>query len=119
MRKEGSSLSTSNIVLIGLAVVGVLALLSLAGPLIGIIIGLACAMVAGGLAGQVMRGEGYGLLGNIGLGLVGGILGNVLLGVVGLGGVSDLFIVGYVISGVVGAVILILVVRFFKPDFGR
>jgi uncharacterized membrane protein YeaQ/YmgE (transglycosylase-associated protein family) len=41
----------------------------------GILIWMAVGLVAGFLAGQVMRGGGYGLVGDIVIGVVGGLLG--------------------------------------------
>jgi uncharacterized membrane protein YeaQ/YmgE (transglycosylase-associated protein family) len=73
-----------------------------------IIVGL----IAGWLAGQVMKGGGYGILMDIVLGLVGGILGGWLFGSLGIwpgGGV-----IGSILVSFVGAVILVALTRMLK-----
>lgn len=78
-------------------------------------------IVAGYLAGQVVRGKGYGPLGDAALGLTGGIIGIIVLSLVGLGSISGLWIVGKIIAGAIGAIILIYGVRFVggKKDFAK
>lgn len=76
--------------------------------LYSIIVGL----IAGWLAGQVMRGGGYGILMDIVLGLLGGILGGWLFTALGIwpsGG-----IVGSIIVSFSGAVILVAITRVLK-----
>lgn len=69
-------------------------------------------MVAGWLAGQVMRGGGYGVIVDIILGLVGGVVGGWLFGMLGVwpgGG-----IIGSLIVAFIGAVILVGITRLIK-----
>jgi uncharacterized membrane protein YeaQ/YmgE (transglycosylase-associated protein family) len=69
-------------------------------------------LVAGWLAGQVMKGGGYGVLMDILLGLLGGIVGGWVFGTLGLwpgGG-----IVGSIIVSFVGAVILVGISRMLR-----
>jgi uncharacterized membrane protein YeaQ/YmgE (transglycosylase-associated protein family) len=40
--------------------------------------------IAGWLAGQIMKGKGYGLLMNVIIGLIGAFVGNVVFGILGL-----------------------------------
>jgi uncharacterized membrane protein YeaQ/YmgE (transglycosylase-associated protein family)/CRP-like cAMP-binding protein len=78
------------------------------GFLVWILVGL----VAGWLAGQVMKGGGYGVLVDIILGIVGGLLGGWLFGFLGIwrgGGM-----IGSVIVAFIGAVILIWITRLLK-----
>jgi uncharacterized membrane protein YeaQ/YmgE (transglycosylase-associated protein family) len=78
------------------------------GLLYWIIVGL----IAGWLAGQVMKGGGYGVLVDIILGILGGIVGGWLFGVLGIwpgGGV-----IGSIIVAFVGAVVLIWISRILK-----
>ena len=78
------------------------------GLLYWIIVGL----IAGWLAGQVMKGGGYGVLVDIVLGILGGIVGGWFFGVLGIwpgGGV-----IGSIIVAFVGAVILVAVTRVLK-----
>lgn len=76
--------------------------------LYAIIVGL----IAGWLAGQVMKGGGYGVLIDILLGILGGILGNWLFGQLGLGAGGGL--IGSIIVSFVGAVILVAITRVIK-----
>jgi len=69
-------------------------------------------LVAGWLAGKVMKGGGYGVLVDIILGILGGMLGGWLFGVIGIwpgGGV-----IGSIIVAFVGAVILVGITRLIK-----
>lgn len=69
-------------------------------------------LIAGWLAGKVMKGGGYGVLVDIILGILGGILGGWLFGVLGIwpgGG-----IIGSIIVAFVGAVILVGITRLIK-----
>jgi uncharacterized membrane protein YeaQ/YmgE (transglycosylase-associated protein family) len=69
-------------------------------------------LIAGWLAGQIMKGSGYGVLGDIVIGIVGAIIGGWLFGVLGLtigGG-----LIGSICMALVGAIVLIFVVRLIK-----
>ena len=69
-------------------------------------------LIAGWLAGQVMKGGGYGVLMDIVLGLLGGIVGGWVFSTLGLwpgGG-----IVGSILVSFVGAVILVGITRMLK-----
>ena len=65
-------------------------------------------LCAGWLAGQIMRGGGFGLLGNIVVGIVGSIIGGWVFGLLGFGGANN--ILGSIVTAVVGAVILLAIV---------
>ena len=73
-----------------------------------IIVGL----IAGWLAGQVMKGGGYGLIMDIVLGLLGGILGGWLFGSLGAGAGGGM--IGSIIVSFIGAVILVAITRMLK-----
>jgi len=77
------------------------------GLLYTVIVGL----IAGWLAGQVMKGGGYGVLVDIILGILGGILGAWVFGLLGLhaGG-----LIGRIVVSFVGAVILVWLTRLVK-----
>jgi uncharacterized membrane protein YeaQ/YmgE (transglycosylase-associated protein family) len=69
-------------------------------------------LIAGWLAGKVMKGGGYGVLIDIILGILGGLLGGWLFGELGIwpgGGV-----IGSIIVAFVGAVILVGITRLIK-----
>jgi uncharacterized membrane protein YeaQ/YmgE (transglycosylase-associated protein family) len=94
--------------------------LNLAGDIFGFAIRIILWMVAGALAGQLLRGRGYGLVQNILLGLVGGIVGNILFGLFGLGGIAHIPLLGSIVVGVIGAVIVVYLVRLVaNAEFAR
>jgi uncharacterized membrane protein YeaQ/YmgE (transglycosylase-associated protein family) len=65
--------------------------------------------VAGWLAGQFMKGSGYGLVGDIIMGILGALVGGFIASALGLGGAMG--IIGTTIVAFIGAVILIAVIR--------
>jgi uncharacterized membrane protein YeaQ/YmgE (transglycosylase-associated protein family) len=78
------------------------------GFLYWIIVGL----IAGWLAGQVMKGGGYGVLVDIILGILGGIVGGWIFGMLGIGAGSGM--IGSIIVAFVGAVVLVAITRVLK-----
>ncbi len=74
-----------------------------------LIVQLALCVLAGWVTGKLMKGSGYGLLGDLLLGLVGGWLGGLLLGGLFAGGLAGIFIVR-----LVGAIVLVALVRLLK-----
>ncbi len=76
-------------------------------------------LIAGWLAGLVMRGGGYGIIGDIVVGIVGALIGGFLAGVV-LGGdyVTGLNLTTIVVS-FIGAVILVAILRAVAPGRTR
>jgi uncharacterized membrane protein YeaQ/YmgE (transglycosylase-associated protein family) len=77
----------------------------------GIIWWIVVGLIAGWLAGQVMKGGGYGVLADIVLGILGGVLGGWLFGKMGItaGGT-----IGSIVVAFVGAVILVGLTRLLK-----
>jgi uncharacterized membrane protein YeaQ/YmgE (transglycosylase-associated protein family) len=73
-----------------------------------IIVGL----IAGWLAGQVMKGGGYGILMDIILGLLGGVIGGWIFGALGIW--PNAGILGSIIVSFVGAVVLVAISRMLK-----
>jgi uncharacterized membrane protein YeaQ/YmgE (transglycosylase-associated protein family) len=80
--------------------------------LVGIIIFLLIGAIAGWLAGQIMKGGGYGLLGDIIVGIVGAAIAGYLLPRLGIfiGG----NIIGAIINATIGACILLFVIRLVR-----
>ena len=77
-----------------------------------LIIFLVVGAVAGWLAGQIVKGHGFGLIGNIVVGIIGAFLAGWLLPMVGLaigGG-----IVAAIINALIGAVILLFLIGLIK-----
>ena len=77
----------------------------------GLIWTLVIGLIAGWLAGKVMKGRGYGVLMDIVLGIVGGMIGRFVFGMLGL---ASWNVVGSIIVSFVGALILIWLVRQLK-----
>jgi len=77
----------------------------------GLIYWIVVGLIAGWLAGKVMKGGGYGVLVDIILGILGAIVGGWVFGLLGFqaGGLIAPIIVAFV-----GAVILVWIVRKLK-----
>ncbi|MFN0218782.1 MAG: GlsB/YeaQ/YmgE family stress response membrane protein [Hyphomicrobium sp.] len=76
-----------------------------------LIIWLIIGAIAGWLAGQIMKGGGFGLVGDIIVGIVGAFAAGWLLPILGIyigGG-----ILGDIINATIGAVIVLFLVRMF------
>lgn len=76
-----------------------------------ILLWIVSGIIAGWLAGLIMRGRGYGLIGDFLLGLVGGIIGGWLARGAGIWPESWL---GEIIVAVIGGVILVVIVRLIR-----
>jgi uncharacterized membrane protein YeaQ/YmgE (transglycosylase-associated protein family) len=70
-------------------------------------------LVAGWLAGMLMRGGGYGLVGDIILGILGAIVGGWLTGLLLGRDMVNGFNIESLIVAVIGAVVLIAISRLF------
>jgi len=66
-------------------------------------------IVAGWLAGKIVRGTGFGIIGDLLVGIVGAFIGNWLLPRVGIH--LGTGIVSAIVNATVGAILLLLVVR--------
>ena len=76
-----------------------------------IIIWLIIGALAGWLAGVLVKGGGFGVLWNIGIGIIGSFIGGWVFGLLGI---AALGAVGSFVAAVVGAVILLFIVRLIK-----
>jgi uncharacterized membrane protein YeaQ/YmgE (transglycosylase-associated protein family) len=85
----------------------------------GLLAWLVVGLIAGWLAGQFMKGGGYGLVGDLVVGIVGAFIGGWLFGFLLPG--SSAGLVGSIIVAFIGAVVLIAVARAVAPRrrFGR
>jgi len=72
---------------------------------------LVIGVAAGFLAGKIMRGAGFGLVGDLIVGVIGSFIGAWVFGLLGIeaGG-----ILGLLVASVVGAVLLLYLLRLFK-----
>ncbi|MGD2139388.1 MAG: GlsB/YeaQ/YmgE family stress response membrane protein [Burkholderiales bacterium] len=77
----------------------------------GLIIFLAIGAVAGWLAGNMIKGGGFGLVGNIVIGVIGAVVGGFVFGLFGItaGG-----LIGSIITATAGAALLLYVVKLIK-----
>ena len=68
--------------------------------------------IAGWLAGQIMKGYGFGLVGNIVVGVVGAFIASLVLPAIGVSIGSG--ILGSIIHSTIGAVILLFLIGLVK-----
>jgi uncharacterized membrane protein YeaQ/YmgE (transglycosylase-associated protein family) len=68
-------------------------------------------LVAGWLAGKLMKGSGFGVLGDIVIGVIGAFIGGFLFRLVGISAGGT---IGSIIVATIGAVILLLIVKALK-----
>jgi uncharacterized membrane protein YeaQ/YmgE (transglycosylase-associated protein family) len=80
--------------------------------LTGLIWFLLIGLIAGWLAGKVMRGGGFGVVGDIVVGIIGALIGGWLFGNLGISIGGGLL--GAIITAFVGAVLLLLILRLIK-----
>ena len=78
----------------------------------GVISWIVVGLIAGWLAGQVMKGSGYGVLVDIVLGILGGVVGGWIFGMLGVWPGGGL--IGSIVVAFVGAVILVSITRVLK-----
>ena len=69
-------------------------------------------IAAGWLAGQVMKGGGFGLVGDLVVGVIGAFIGGWLFGVLGISAGGGL--IGSLVCATIGAIVLIFLVRLLK-----
>ena len=71
-------------------------------------------IIAGFLAGKVMKGKGFGLIVNLIIGIGGAILGGILFGLLNID--IGFGFIGSIISAFVGSVLLLLIIGFVKKN---
>ena len=76
-----------------------------------IILYILVGILAGFLAGKIMKGGGFGLIVNLILGVIGGFLGGWLMSLVGIQKAGLLW---ELIVAVIGAIVLLCVISLFK-----
>ena len=80
----------------------------------GLIVILVVGLIAGWLAGKVVKGNGFGLVGDAAIGIVGALIGDWLLHRLGLH--YEAGTIGLVINATIGAIVLLLVSPASKLD---
>lgn len=78
----------------------------------GILAWLVVGLIAGALAGMVMRGGGFGIIGDIVVGLIGAMIGGFVMSFFGTG---TTYFWGSIFVAFIGACILIAIVRAIAP----
>lgn len=73
---------------------------------------LVVGLIAGWLAGVLVKGGGFGLSGDLAVGVLGAFLGGFLFRTLGISAGGGLL--GRIIVATIGAVALLFVARFFK-----
>lgn len=68
-------------------------------------------IIAGFLAGKILRGKGYGLLGNLIIGLIGSFVGELLFNALNLSASGTL---GSILMSTVGAVAFLFLMQLLK-----
>lgn len=64
--------------------------------------------IAGWIAGEIVRGNGFGIVGNIVVGIVGAVIGGLLFDFLDVGAYG---LVGSLVMAVIGAVILLFILN--------
>jgi uncharacterized membrane protein YeaQ/YmgE (transglycosylase-associated protein family) len=73
---------------------------------------LVVGVIAGWLAGVLVKGGGFGLIGDLVVGIIGALLGGLLFS--GLAGAAGGGLLGSILVATLGAVILLVVLRVLK-----
>jgi uncharacterized membrane protein YeaQ/YmgE (transglycosylase-associated protein family) len=78
----------------------------------GILIILLVGLIAGWLAGKIVRGSGFGLIGDIAIGIVGALIASWLFPKLGIR--LGTGILREIIDATIGAVLLLLIIRLVR-----
>ncbi len=78
----------------------------------GLIWFLLIGLVAGWLAGTLMKGGGFGVIGDMIVGVIGALLGGWVFGLLGVGTGGGLL--GAIVTATIGACLLIFILRLIK-----
>ena len=78
----------------------------------GLILFMLIGLAAGWLAGQVVKGGGYGVVGDIVVGVIGALIGGLLFQRSGVFAGSGL--IGSLVVATIGAIILLFLLRLIK-----
>jgi uncharacterized membrane protein YeaQ/YmgE (transglycosylase-associated protein family) len=78
----------------------------------GVLVILLVGLIAGWLAGKVVRGTGFGLIGDLIVGVAGALVASLLFPRLGI--VLGTGIVSEIIYSAIGAIILLLIVRLVR-----
>ena len=79
--------------------------------LTNLIVFLLIGLIAGWLAGRIMRGGGFGLVGDLIVGVIGAFLGGWIFGLLGISAGGN---IGLFVTALVGAIVLLFLLRLIK-----
>jgi uncharacterized membrane protein YeaQ/YmgE (transglycosylase-associated protein family) len=72
---------------------------------------LVVGLIAGWLAGKIMKGKGFGLIGDLIVGVVGAVVGGWIFSLLGFAAYG---LIGSIIVALIGALILLYALRLIK-----
>jgi uncharacterized membrane protein YeaQ/YmgE (transglycosylase-associated protein family) len=78
----------------------------------GLLVILFVGLVAGWLAGQIVRGTGFGIVGDLIVGILGAFIGSWLLPQLGIH--LGTGVISAIVNATIGAILLLIVVRLFE-----
>ena len=78
-----------------------------------IVVILIVGIIAGWIAGKVVRGTGYGLIGDLVVGVIGAFIGRWLFGILHIAMLGN-FWIDSIAQAAVGAIVLLIVLRVIK-----
>jgi uncharacterized membrane protein YeaQ/YmgE (transglycosylase-associated protein family) len=78
----------------------------------GLLVVLFVGLVAGWLAGQIVRGTGFGIIGDLIVGILGAFIGSWLLPQMSIH--LGTGVVGAIVNATIGAMLLLLIARLFR-----
>ncbi len=67
--------------------------------------------LAGWIAGEIMRGHGFGLVGNLVVGIIGALVGGLLAGTLNIAAYG---LVGSLVMAVIGAVVFLFLLNLLR-----
>ena len=76
-----------------------------------ILIWIVSGIIAGWLAGVIVKGRGFGIIGDFIIGLIGGVLGGWLFSFLGIAATNWL---GQILVAALGGVVLVLIIRTIR-----
>jgi uncharacterized membrane protein YeaQ/YmgE (transglycosylase-associated protein family) len=82
----------------------------------GLLVTLVVGVVAGWLAGKVVRGAGFGLIGDLIIGILGALIGGWLLPQLGVH--LGTGIVMLIVNATIGAILLLFIIRLVRGGGG-
>jgi uncharacterized membrane protein YeaQ/YmgE (transglycosylase-associated protein family) len=78
---------------------------------VGIVYLILVGVIAGWLAGKIMRGTGFGLVGDLVIGVIGSLLGGFVFGLLGI---SSYNVIGSIAIATAGAILLLYLIRYVR-----